>query len=279
MKTTAGPFAVFLCTLVFATAVALAVPGGRAHAAAPPMPATVFLDLLTWEEVRDALAAGKTTVIVPTGGTEQNGPHMALGKHNVRVSANAEAIARRLGNALVAPVMAYVPEGNIDPPGGHMRFPGTLSVPDAVFRQLLEYAARSLKQHGFRDIVFIGDSGPNQPGQTAVAALLNAEWAGGRVRVHAVTAYYEGDAKADLATLRQFGVRREEQGEHADIVDTSLMLAIDPSLVRSARLQAGDGRNGVDGDPRRASAALGRALIENTLAHTVAAIRKAIAQR
>ena len=139
------------------------------------VPDTVFLEKLTWEEVRDAVTAGKTTIIIPTGGTEQNGPHMALGKHNVRIAANAETIARRLGNALVAPVVAYTPEGGIDPPTGHMRFPGTISIPDPVFRQVLEYAARSLKQHGFRDIVFIGDSGPNQAGQNAVAATLNAE--------------------------------------------------------------------------------------------------------
>src|SRR4029453_2816291 len=96
-----------------------------AGAASAQTPNTVFLEKLTWEEVRDALAAGKTTIIVPTGGTEQNGPHIALGKHNVRVAANAEAIARKLGNALVAPVVSLTPEGGIDPPTGHMRFPGT----------------------------------------------------------------------------------------------------------------------------------------------------------
>src|SRR5215510_5493973 len=133
-----------------------------AGATSAQTPDTVFLERLTWTEVRDAMAAGKTTIIVPTGGTEQNGPHMAIGKHNVRVAANAETIARRLGNALVAPVMAYVPEGAIDPPTGHMRFPGTISLPDPIFRQVLEYAARSLKQHGFRNIVFLGDSDGNQ---------------------------------------------------------------------------------------------------------------------
>src|SRR5688500_8764917 len=147
--------------------IAIICLAGPAWAQAPD---TVFLEQLTWDEVRDSIAAGKTTVIVPTGGTEQNGPHMALGKHNVRIAANAELIARRLGNTLVAPVMAYVPEGGIDPPTGHMRFAGTICLPDPIFRQVLEYAARSLKQHGFRDIVFIGDSGPNQPGQNAVAA-------------------------------------------------------------------------------------------------------------
>src|SRR5712671_7931420 len=86
---------------------------------------TVFLEELTWTELRDLIQAGKTTIIVPIGGTEQNGPHMALGKHNARVKALAERIAHALGNALVAPVIAYVPEGAVEPPTGHMRFPGT----------------------------------------------------------------------------------------------------------------------------------------------------------
>src|SRR6188472_967872 len=107
----------------------------------------VFLEDMTWTEVRDAIAAGRTTVIVPVGGTEQSGPHMALGKHNVRVKMLAGRIASELGNALVAPVVAYVPEGSIDPPAGHMRFAGTISIPEAAFETTLEYAARSFRRH------------------------------------------------------------------------------------------------------------------------------------
>ena len=141
-------------------------------------PDTVFLEELTWTEVRDALAEGRTTVIIPTGGTEQNGPHMVLGKHNYVVRHKAGEVARRLGNALVAPVMAYVPEGDVDPPSGHMRFPGTITTPPGVFEQVLEFAVRSLKQHGFLDIALLGDSGGNQASQAAVAERLNSEWAG-----------------------------------------------------------------------------------------------------
>src|SRR5215470_18155480 len=89
-------------------------------------PDTVLLEELTWTELRDLVQSGKTTIIVPIGGTEQNGPHMALGKHNVRVKILAERIARELGNAIVAPVLAYVPEGGLSPATGHMRFPGTI---------------------------------------------------------------------------------------------------------------------------------------------------------
>src|ERR1043166_7358855 len=97
--------------LIFCTSLLVA-----ASAFAAQVPDTVFLEELTWTEVRDAIRAGKTTIIFPTGGTEQNGPHMVLGKHNFIVKHTAESIARRLGNALVAPVIPYVPEGSIDPP-------------------------------------------------------------------------------------------------------------------------------------------------------------------
>src|SRR5947209_14745082 len=136
---------------------------------------TVFLEELTWTELRDQIRAGKTTVIVPIGGTEQNGSHMALGKHNLRVRYLSEKIARTLGNALVAPVIAYVPEGGLAPPTGHMRFPGTITVPDDAFRRGLESAAQSFKLHGFRDVVFLGDHGSTQAVQKGVATKLNRE--------------------------------------------------------------------------------------------------------
>src|ERR1043166_7007351 len=92
-------------------------------------PKSVYLEDLAWTEVREATKAGRTTIIVPVGGTEQSGPHIAVGKHNVRVRVLAGRIAQGLGNALVAPVIAYVPEGSIDPPTEHMRFAGTISIP------------------------------------------------------------------------------------------------------------------------------------------------------
>ena len=99
-------------------------------AAAPAAAASLYLEELTWVELRDALQAGTTTVIVPIGGTEQNGPHMALGKHNVRGRLLAGKIAAALGHAVVAPVLAYVPEGRITPPTAHMRYPGTITISD-----------------------------------------------------------------------------------------------------------------------------------------------------
>jgi creatinine amidohydrolase/Fe(II)-dependent formamide hydrolase-like protein len=109
-----------------------------------------YLEELTWTEVRERMKSGTDTVIIPTGGTEQNGPHIVLGKHNWIVRHTSGEIARELGNALAAPVLAYVPEGPISPPSGHMAFPGTISVRDESFGMILEDTARSFKAHGFR---------------------------------------------------------------------------------------------------------------------------------
>src|SRR5262245_43488142 len=144
----------------------------------------VWVEEMTWMEVRDALKAGKTTIIVPTGGVEQNGPYLATGKHNVVLRATTEAIARKLGNALVAPVVAFVPEGDIDPPTGHMKYPGTISLSEDTYERLLTDICASLRAHGFEHLVLIGDSGGNQKGLKAVADRLNARWAGGKTRLH-----------------------------------------------------------------------------------------------
>src|SRR5580704_8078517 len=143
---------------------------------------SVWIEELTWMEVRDALRAGKTTVIIPTGGVEQNGPYLATGKHNYILRATAEAIARKLGNALVAPIVAFVPEGNIDPPTSHMKYPGTISLTEETYERLLTDICACFRTHGFENIVLIGDSGGNQKGMKAVAAKLNAKWAGGKTR-------------------------------------------------------------------------------------------------
>ena len=235
-------------------------------------PATVFLEDLTWTEVRDAVAAGVTTVIVPTGGTEQNGPHMVLGKHNYLVRHKAGEIARRLGNTLVAPVMAYVPEGDVDPPTGHMRFPGTITTPPEVFELVLEFAARSFGQHGFLDIVLLGDSGGNQASQAAAAGRLNLEWANTPVRVLHLTDYYPGRGDAWLV---EQGETAENVGSHAGMHDTSSFLFLDPSKLRLDQMDQGTGGNGngVTGHPGRSTAAYGEQILEMQIADAVRQIR------
>jgi creatinine amidohydrolase/Fe(II)-dependent formamide hydrolase-like protein len=261
--------------LLLACFLLLGLPAARASD-------TVFLEELTWSELRDLTRSGKTTIIVPIGGTEQNGPHMALGKHNLRVRFLSEKIARALGNALVAPVIAYVPEGGLDPPTGHMRFPGTISVPEEAFEKVLEFAARSFRLAEFRDIVFLGDHGSDQRGEKAVADRLNREWAAKLVRVHAIEEYYRASEAEFRQLLKSKGYREEEVGIHAGLADTSLMLAVDPRLVRTDRPQPGaklDSGDGVDGDPRRSSAELGQLGVDLIVTRTVDAVRKSIGHR
>jgi len=123
---------------------------------------SVWIEELTWMEVRDAMKAGKTTVIVPTGGVEQNGPYLATGKHDYVLKATCEAIAHKLGNALVAPIVPFVPEGDIDPPSSHMKYPGTISLTEDTYERLLTDICSCFRTHGFAHIVLIGDSGGNQ---------------------------------------------------------------------------------------------------------------------
>jgi creatinine amidohydrolase len=260
--------------LLLALALLLASSFASSGKCAQP-PDTVFLEELTWTELRDLVGSGKTTIIVPIGGTEQNGPHMALGKHNRRVQVLSEKIARTLGNALVAPVISYVPEGGISPPTEHMRYPGTITVPEEAFEKILEYAARSLKLAGFRNIVFLGDHGGYQRGEKAVADRLNREWAATGVRAHAVEEYYRASQTEFARLLKGKGYNDEEAGTHAGLADTSLMLATDPRLVRADRLHPGEG---VHGDPRRSSAELGQLGVDLIVTRTAEAVRKAVAR-
>ena len=246
---------------------------GPAHAAPP----SVQLEELTWTEVKAALQSGTTTIIIPAGGTEQSGPHMALGKHNVRARVLAGRIAATLGDTLVAPVLAYVPEGAISPPVGHMRFPGTISIPDAAFKSTVEAAARSFRQAGFTHIVLLGDHGGYQALLKQAAADLNKEWAGHGVHAHFIAEYYGATQTAYVQALRAKGLSDAQIGEHAGVADTSLMMAIDPAYVRADRL--GGVADGTQGDPAASSAALGQLGVDLIVSQTVAAIRKARAEK
>lgn len=246
-------------------------------------PATVVLQDLTWTELRDLLHTGTTTVIIPIGGTEQSGPYVALGKHNARVQVLSQRIAQGLGHTLVAPVIAYVPEGSYAPPTSHMRFPGTLTVPDDVFEKTLESAANSLKVHGFRNIVFLGDHGGYQNDIRRVVARLNRSWAGSPARAFVPPQYYAASSDGFAQILRQHGVPGDEIGTHAALADTSLQLAVAPGMVRLQQLRSAPRPGPADGvyggDPRRASAELGQLGVDAIVSRTVAALKKDTAAR
>ena len=232
-------------------------PASKTATAAPD---TVFIDELTWEETRDALKAGKTTVIVPTGGTEKNGYHMVMGKHNFVVTYAANLMARRLKNTLVAPTVQYVPEGDPD-----RQNPGAISLPSPAYDMLLDAAARSLKVHGFKEILFIGDSGGNQAGIKNVADKLNAEWKDAGVKVFGLTDYYEQSRLHYRAWLQaQFGYDEKTSGSHAGITDTSQMLFVHPAGIRKDQMKpwGGPQDSGVSGDPAKATAEIGKMGIE-----------------
>jgi creatinine amidohydrolase/Fe(II)-dependent formamide hydrolase-like protein len=226
-------------------------------------------------EVRDALAAGKKTIIVPTGGVEQNGPYLATGKHNYILRATTQAIAGKLGDALIAPIIPFVPEGNIDPPTGHMKFPGTISLTEDTYRRLLIDICASFRTHGFEHIVLIGDSDGNQPGLAAVAEKLNKSWAGGKTRVYYIAAYY--DTKEPDNWLKNQGIAEKDEGLHDSFAVTAVMMTVDPTTVRmKQRIAANKFRiNGVELAPAEKTIALGRMLVDLRAEVAVKAIRAA----
>ena len=252
-------------------------PGARAGEVSEALP-SVWLESMTSVELRQRLDRGEVhTAIVPVGGTEQTGPHLTLGKHNARVAALSQSIAQKMGQTVVAPVMAYVPEGQISPATGHMRWSGTLSVPVPVFEGLVEAAARSLCAHGLRTVVLLGDHGDYQSSLTRVAQKLKPTGTG-KCRVLAITAYYRAAVDDAHALLKAQGFSDAEIGQHGGVADTALSMALAPSTVRPqalAQAAAAGVRGGVTGDPRRATAELGRQLALKIEERTLQALRQA----
>ena len=225
-----------------------------------------WMEELTFMEIRDLIAGGTTTVIVPTGGIEENGPYLATGKHNLILEAICPAIAEKLGNALCAPIVKFVPQGNINPPSGAMKFPGSISLTAATYEALLTDIALSLGQSGFADVVLIGDSGGNQRGMANVAAALTAQWEDGKTRIHHVREFYDpGWVETEQFTERELGVAESEHdGYHDDIWVTAMMMVTDPDQVRIVqRVDAGLASiNGVSIVPVEEFVELGEQMVE-----------------
>jgi creatinine amidohydrolase len=245
-----------------------------------PVPDTVDMADMTWVEVRSAIDHGYTTAIVPSGGIEQNGPHMVLGKHDYIVHKTANRIARELGHTLVAPVVSYVPEGDYDPPSGNMLYPGTLGLPEKVFADVLEGIARSLKRAGFKTICFIGDHGGNQAAQAQVAAKLSREWAGQVTVLHVGDYYHVENPQTKL--LLDKGEPQSALGDHAGLIDTSELMAAHPEGVDLSRLANLPSRlepTGYSGNPTHSLATYGAALLDIKVNAAVEQIRAALANK
>lgn len=246
---------------------------------------TVFIEEMTWMEVRDALADGWTTAIVATGGVEQNGPYVAAGKHNFVLQATTEAIARELGNTLVAPIVKFVPEGSIDPPSGHMRYHATISVRQETFEALLTDIVASLEAHGFLDIVLIGDSGGNVRGMQNVSAALNSAWADRDSRVHFIPEYYTEDIYSCEYLTMELDIHQQPDNcvatrneYHDDYHYSSIIATVDPEHIRAPqRIEAGlFSINGVDLGPVEKTVENGRRLVQYRAEITARAIRRAM---
>ena len=270
-----------LISIAFVAAAPAAHAQGGVRLDAPrPIEAgeSLWTEELTWMEVRDLIKAGRTTIIIGTGGVEQNGPYVAGGKHNFVLQTVLPYIARAIPNSLIAPIVKFVPEGRIDPAtGGHMNYPGTISLEQSTFEALLTDICRSYKAHGFRDIILIGDSGGNQTGMRAVADALNKRWENDIARVHYLTEYYNEDrwsydylktlgiTQVDSTPGRQRDARVDTRnGMHDDIYYESQIAVQDPKLIRAdQRAKAGLlNLHGVDESPISKTIEIGKKLAE-----------------
>ena len=235
---------------------------------------TLFTEDMTWMEVRDALKDGYTTIIISTGGIEQNGPYLVTGKHNIVLKATTQAIARKLGKTLIAPIIPFVPEGDISPATEHMRYPGTVSVTEETFERLVTEVSQSFKQHGFKHLILIGDSGGNQTGMKAVAERLAAEWKNSGTRIDYIPEYFNWKECGEF--LKSQGIIETPEGYHDDPSISSIMATIDPQSIRlEQRRKAGLAKiNGVSFDPPSKAIDIGNRVTEFRANATVAAINK-----
>lgn len=238
---------------------------------------TVRMEEMTWMEIRDAIRAGKTTAILGAGGLEQRGPYVNISNHNNSIRVETELIARRLGNALVAPSVGIGP-GNPAAPGN----PGSFSLRRDVFKMVLTDIATTLKQNGFRHIILIGDNGGNQVPMREVAAELNAAWAGSQTTVHHVPEYYATHGMIDKTGLRELGINTVPDGgsAHTSYRVEALNLLANPDNVRlKQRMAAGKTTvTGVDLLPVEKTIAIANKLLEMKVGPTVKAIQDVVSR-
>ena len=233
---------------------------------------SVFIEDLTWPELRDAMANGKTTAICYAGGTEQNGPHMALGKHNFVARYVSGRIAEELGNAVVYPILPFAPTGDPTRKTGHMRFPGTVSLSVTTFGAVAREVALSAISAGFKNVVLMGDHGGGQATLKQLAKELDERWGSQGAHVYYIPDLYYRSQEQVRKYLLERGM---VAGRHAGIPDTSELMFLDKQhiWIRNDKLAPGGEKTGVDGDPRQASAELGKKFLDIKINNAVAQIR------
>ena len=233
---------------------------------------SVFIEDLTWPEIRDAQAAGKTSAIIYAGGTEQNGPHMALIKHNLIARHVAGRAAERLGNALVFPILPFSPAGNALEKTGHMRFPGTITLSSEVYLGVMRQVAESAAAGGFKNIFLMGDHGIGQAEIRLAAESLDGEWRARGVRVYYVPDVFQKASQQMNAYLSE---RKIRGGGHAGVTETAQVRFLDPDgrWIRSEKMSVSaagpEPETGVGGDPSPATVEMGRVFIDYKIAAVV----------
>ena len=245
------------------------------YSAACAQATSLYIEALTWPEIRQAIASGKTTAILYIGSTEQNGPHMVTGKHNFVARYVAGLVAAKLGNALVYPTLPFAITGDLVQRTGHMRFPGSVSLTPQTYAGVVHDVAVSAIDAGFKYVAIMGDHGGGQNVLATVAKQLDAAWKKKGVRVFYVPDLYFKEKQQAAALEAAHGITRDV---HAGTDDTSELMAIDTphGWIRYDKLAlsaAQQGAVGVDGDPTKATPALGRIFLGYKVDDAVAQIR------
>jgi len=241
---------------------------------------SVWMEELTWMEVRDAIKGGKTTALILTGGVESNGPHLATGKHNYVLKVMGEAIARKLGNALVAPIVTLEPGR----PDSNRVAPGSVFLSPETYEAVLTDMALSLKSMGFKDVILMGDSGGNQTGMKNVADKLTAKFSGNPARFLFIPEYYDYPSVRKFVQANgipekmEFEASQGSDGIHEEFGIDALMMLADPKTVRiDERTRAGKTTiNGASLLPVDQTLLFGKRIVELRTKLTVDAINKAM---
>ena len=234
-------------------------------------------------EVRDAIKGGKSTALILTGGVESNGPHLATGKHNFILKVMGEAIARKLGNALVAPIVTLEPGR----PDSARVAPGSVFLSQETYRAVLTDMATSLKGMGFTTVILMGDSGGNQGGMKAVAEALTVKYADGPTRFVFIPEYYDYSSVQKLVQASgipekiEIGASQGSDGLHEEYGIDALMALYDPKTIRlEQRTKANRATiNGVSLLPLEKTLDMAKKIVELRTKLTVDAIAKALAPK
>ena len=251
----------------------------------------VEFENMTWVEVRDALAAGRTTALYYTGGTEQRGPQNVNGGHNYMARATAKAIALALGNAIAMPVVPYTPNN------ASATLPGTIGITNEILSPLLERLSEEAIKTGFRNVVLMGDHGGGQGNPNVyaeVATRLDAKYAPQGIRVIYADSVY---APAQDDFEKQLRAEGYPASGHGALFDTSYMIYTcgwdcvrkdvlkdavgDPVRVAGAPRDTTSARknNGITGDARRSSKELGERLFKMRIDYATRQINRMLGKR